>query len=114
MMQFDHITNLHDLIRLAGEFTACYSLNSPVFQASFEVILQNGIHGNGSKPIEFATYDYIPQELKGLVKHALVVKQPAYKMGREVAQLLIDSMTIQDSPIIQMTIKSEIVEEMIE
>lgn len=107
------LTHIRKQIHRANDFTACYTLNDPAFQAAFQVIRQDDLYMRNGKTIEFATYDYIPQELKGLVKHAFVVKQPAYKMGWEAARLLIDTITIPDAPIIQMTLPSKIVEEAI-
>ncbi|MCP4402486.1 MAG: GntR family transcriptional regulator [bacterium] len=107
------LAHIREQIQQAGEFTACYSLNDPAFRAAIQVILQDDLHVSNGRTIEFATYDYIPQELKGLVKHAFVVKQPAYKMGWEAARLLIDAITIPDAPIVQMTLPSKIVEEAI-
>ncbi len=108
------LARIREQIQQAGEFTACYTLNDPAFQAAIQVILQDNMYIVNGKTIEFATYDYIPQELKGLVKHAFVVKQPAYKMGWEAARLLIDTITIPDAPIVQMTLPSRIVEEALE
>lgn len=107
------LASMRKLIQRAGSFTACYTLNSPAFQAAIQILLQNSIRADTGAPIEFATYDYIPQELSGLVPHAFVVKQPAYRMGWEAARLLIDTLTTPDAPVVQMTLRSEIVEAVI-
>lgn len=97
----------------AGDFTACYTLNSPAFQAVVTAIFENKNPQQQWKRLEFATYDYIPQEVTKFVNHTLVVKQPAYQMGWEAARLLMDVINTPNAPIIQMTLKSELVEEVI-
>ena len=107
------IERMRAQITQAGDFTACYTLNSPAFQVAVTTIFENGLSQQQRERLEFATYDYIPPELTRFVKHVLVVKQPAYQMGWEAARLLMDVINTPDAPIIQMTLKAEIVEEVI-
>ncbi len=64
--------------------------------------------------IVIASYDYGLPDVVRLTNRVVVVKQPSYRMGWEAARLLVESINNPDLPVMQITLKSEIVEEVIE
>ena len=110
--QKEEIARVRKMVEDAGEFTACYTLNSNALRTAIQTVFPK--KDRTKRKIELATYDYAVQELHGVVSHVTVVKQPAYRMGWKSAKLLIDMLNKQDSPIIQMTLRSKIIENVIE
>lgn len=106
--ELERIKNLREK---AGEFTACYLMNIPIHKA-LPAIFPNG--RDVDKNIEFATYDDASKDLRTLTNRALVVKQPGYKMGWEAARLLIKGFREPDQGVVQITLKSEIIEQTFE
>ena len=105
------LERVRGLLEKAGDFTACYPLNMTL-QMVIPVIFQ--AEKNYRKQVEIVTYDDITKELSDLTNHVAVVIQPAYRMGWEAAKLLIETINHPDRPIVQMTLKSEIIEKVIE
>ena len=66
------------------------------------------------KPLEIATCDYSIPEIKSITNRVMVIKQPGYKLGREAARLLIDTIRNPDQSVTQIRLQSEIIEEVIE
>jgi DNA-binding LacI/PurR family transcriptional regulator len=99
------------LVERAGDFTACYTMN-PLLQRAIPAICPS--IKEAKKPLEIVTYDAATNHLSGITSGAIIVKQPAYRMGWEAARLLIDTLHNPDQPIIQMTLQSEIIERAIE
>jgi GntR family transcriptional regulator, arabinose operon transcriptional repressor len=107
----DELERIRALIEKAGDFTACYPLNA-VLQLPLEAIFQTD--KNLGKELEIVTYDDITKELHNLTNHVALVKQPAYQMGWEAARLLIETIEKPEHPQVQMTLKAEIIETVIE
>jgi DNA-binding LacI/PurR family transcriptional regulator len=66
------------------------------------------------KSLAIATYDYGIKEVLGFTNRVLVARQPGYRMGWETARLLIEMLNNPDLPVIQMSLRPEIVEEFIQ
>jgi DNA-binding LacI/PurR family transcriptional regulator len=105
------LERIKPLLEKAGDFTACYFMNMAP-QTLLPTIFPDG--KNADQEIEFATYDDVTEHLRGLTKRVTIVHQPGYKIGREAAKLLIEAIHDPDQRVVQITLKSEIVEEVIE
>lgn len=108
----EELERIRDLVEKAGNFTACYTLNRTALKAAIRSIFPKV--KKSKKDIEIVTYDDITNDFLGVINHATIVRQPGYRMGWEAARLLIDTLNSPDSPIIQMTLTSEIIEKVIE
>ncbi len=109
--QRQELERVKRLVEKAGEFTACYLMNIPLHTV-LRTIFPDGKDAN--KEIEFVTYDDVSQDLRMVTTRALVVKQPGYKMGWEAARLLIKNFREPDQGVAQITLKSEIIEQVFE
>ncbi|GAK54076.1 transcriptional regulator, GntR family with LacI sensor [Candidatus Moduliflexus flocculans] len=109
--QNNELARIKSLIQKAGDFTACYFMNAPL-QTTVRVIFPNG--RDGHQQVEFAAYDEITEPLRSLTNRALIVVQPGYKVGWEAAKLLIQEIREPHQGIVQMTIKSEIIEKVLD
>ena len=109
--QYLELARIKQLLENAGDFTACYLMNTPVHKA-LRAIFSDRKAVN--RHIEFVTYDGVTEELRGLANRVSVVRQPGYKMGREAANLLIKTLRDPDLGTVQMTLRSEIITQNIE
>ena len=107
----EELDRIRHLVEQSGEFTACYTMN-PLLQTAFHVIFPRS--QKTAKALDLVTYDAMTEHVAGFTNCVTVVKQPAYKMGWEAARLLIDTLNNPDQPIIQMTLKAEIIEKMLD
>jgi DNA-binding LacI/PurR family transcriptional regulator len=105
------LARIRDCVANAGDFTACYTLNSAMLRAAIHIISTDT---RFKKPLEIATCDYSIPEIKSITNRAMVLKQPGYQLGREAARLLIDTIRNPDQAVTQIRLQSEIVEEVIE
>jgi DNA-binding LacI/PurR family transcriptional regulator len=108
----EELERVRGLIKKAGDFTACYTLNSTALQIATQFLLSR--NRETRRDIEFVTYDDITDNLRGITDHVTFVKQPGYRMGWEAAKLLIDSINEPDQRIAQITLTAEIIEKVIE
>ncbi len=108
--QVDELKRIRALVQKAGGFTACYTMNSTLLRTALQVLCPH-TDPSAAIPFEIATYDYSINELFGHTNRVTVAKQPGYHMGWEAAKLLLKNMKNPDQYIVQMAIKTEIVEE---
>jgi GntR family transcriptional regulator of arabinose operon len=108
----EELERIRGLVETAGDFTACYTINSILLQTATQVIFPKD--KNLRKHLAIATYDYTIKEVIGITNRVMVAKQPSYRMGWEAARLLIEALNNPDLPVTQITLKSEIIEEVIE
>lgn len=109
--QRQELERVKRLVENAGEFTACYLMNIPLHKV-LRAIFPAGKGAN--KEIEFATYDDVSDDLRAFTNQVLVVKQSGYKMGWEAARILIKGFREPDQGVVQITLKSEIIEQVFE
>jgi len=110
--QAHELERLHHQIKQAGEFTVCYAMNVRLLQAAIQAFAQDRAT-TANVPREFVTYDEVPHELREFTDRARVVKQPGYQMGWEAARVLIESIQNPTRPIVQITLTSDIIEEIL-
>ncbi|GAK55396.1 transcriptional regulator, GntR family with LacI sensor [Candidatus Vecturithrix granuli] len=106
------LERLRALVQQAGDFSACYTLNSLLLKVALQIIFPK--EPSTKQPIAIASYDYGLPEVIRLTNRVIVVKQPSYRMGWEAARLLVETLNNPDLPVMQITLKSDIVEEVIE
>lgn len=107
----DELERIRVLVEKAGDFTACYPMNTTL-QIALQAIFQTDKQAR--KDVEIVTYDDITKELHDLTNHVALVRQPAYQMGWEAARLLIKTIDNPEHPMVRMILKSEIIESVIE
>ncbi len=112
MQRQQELERLRTLVRQAGDFSACYTLNSLLLKAAIQLLFPK--ETRMKQQIVIASYDYGLPDVVRLTNRVVVVKQPSYRMGWEAARLLVESINNPDLPVMQITLKSEIVEEVIE
>jgi len=104
----EELARIRNLIEQAGDFSACYTMSSVILQEAIQSFF--GRRKGPKKPIEIVTYDNNIQELRDITERVTYVKQPAYQMGWEAANLLIQTLDNPNRPITQLTLPSEIIE----
>jgi GntR family transcriptional regulator, arabinose operon transcriptional repressor len=108
----EEVERIRKLVEKAGEFTACYTMNSLLLQVATQVLFPKDNYFRNSLAI--ATYDYGIKEVLGFTNRVLVAKQPGYRMGWEAARLLIEILNNPDLPVIHMSLRPTVVEEIIQ
>lgn len=98
------------LAEQTGDFTACYLMNTGI-QRALRAICSIS---KAKSDLEVVTYDDVSEFLLGIVNRVTLVKQPGYKMGWEAAKLLIEAIHEPEQRVVQITLKSEIVEKVLE
>ena len=101
---------VRELVECAGDFTACYTLNSSLLQTALRMFCPRTAP-SAKIPFEVATYDYSINELFGHTNRVTIAKQPGYQMGWEAAKLLLKNIKNPGQYTSHMAIKTEIVEE---
>jgi DNA-binding LacI/PurR family transcriptional regulator len=110
--QTQELERIRGLIEHGGNFTACYAMSPTLLQAAIQAFFLNG--DNARKPIAIATYDQTVKDIVRITDSATVISQPSYRMGREAARLIIEMINNPDLPGIQITLQSEISEEIVQ
>lgn len=95
----------------AGDFTACYPMNAGLHAITRALCPPEMLN---QKSLALITYDEVTEPLLDLSRRVFFVRQPAYKMGWEAAKLLLDKIHEPDQRVVQITLKSEIVEKVVE
>jgi DNA-binding LacI/PurR family transcriptional regulator len=97
-----------DRVKAAGTFSCFYALNSRLLTAGIDVLRAGG--WRIGTEVTVVSHDSDDRDLLPHPEGLPMVVQPTYEMGREAARILIDHITTPDAAIVQMVLKSRLVE----
>ncbi|MCP4401621.1 MAG: GntR family transcriptional regulator [bacterium] len=112
LQEKEELERVRGLVERAGNFTACYTMNSPLLYAAMQMFCPRA-DPPAVIPFEIATYDYSIKELFGHTNRVTIAKQPGYQMGWEAAKLLLKNIKNPHQYTAHMAIRTEIIEEIL-